>query len=251
MTRPEGWRLVRYSLSFWGVWPAWVMVASQWDVLRQAGIQPDWNLSFLTAGGTLAIYALDHFTEARTQSHLGLRHFGHPVMHLLLGLSTLFLLGLGLWNLDPMRLYWLFALSLSGLAYLLTTWGKIPYLPLLKEVLGAWCFTSLIWIPFGLPLHTSLPAIFLLGFANFLLASRQDTTRDVGNAIPSFSQNQPRTALWLARCAATGACLFFALSQPAAPLTFCALAHLAISFSKKIPVDAAFFPLLAVPFLLA
>lgn len=242
------WRGLIQWLSFWGAWPALLMVLCQWEVARflQVPLTPD--VWWLTFAGTLAIYGLDRGVERHIQASLAPHHMAPAHFHRLMAIIVAGVLILGLVQIQWAHLPWFMVLGLSGAAYLWVTWGQWAAFPLLKEILGAWCFTFLVWGSFTYQFSGSLTAFFCMGLANFLLSSVQDTPRDTVNQVTSFALVFPRLALWLGRLLAlVSAGLFFYFMGPG-PFALCALTHAFFPVKSKRSVDWAFLPILTMWF---
>jgi len=236
------------AAAHWGMWPATVMVLSQWQAALLLGLTVPTYLSALTLAGTLTVYGADRWLERRSLSKLEARHrtwfaFDLPIIMVILVLTYF-----AIPRLTATDLSWLALLALAGSLYLLATVGRLPRLPLLKECIGAFCFTLLVWGRFQ-PRHVPLTlAFFALGLANFLFSSHGDRHRDAANQIPSLSVISPTLNLVLARCAALIAAVVFWVVGPLnATFPFIALALLVWPAKTKTSVDLTFLPLLALP----
>ena len=157
------------------------MVLCQWEAYYLAGEDLPIGLVCITLAGTMAIYGTDHWAERGFQKHLSHRHYSHKLLDLLIiaAVASLGIAGLVHWS--DFGVSWILILGLSGGAYLLTTWGKWFYLPGFKEILGAWCFTFLVWGTLDRKIDGLQVAFFSMGIANFLHSSYQDRHRDHAN----------------------------------------------------------------------
>lgn len=224
------------------------MVFCQWEVTRLFNLPLSAGLFGLTFGGTLCVYGLDHLVESHTQTRLSNRHTATPLVHVLCVLLAMGSFSVGLVYWQPSHLFWLGVLALSGCFYLLTTWSIVPYVPGLKELTGAWCFTFLIWGAFSVGQWTLWIAFFLLGFANFLISGLQDQERDQANRVGSLALQNLRLTQIAARAAALSATLLFTWRLGLSPFTLCAGLHLVLPYQSRTSIDTGFIPLLLTPF---
>ncbi len=64
------------AVAHWGMWPAAVMVLSQWQAARLVGTPVPAYLSAITLAGTLTVYGADRWLERRSLTRLADRHRG-------------------------------------------------------------------------------------------------------------------------------------------------------------------------------
>lgn len=226
------------------------MVLCQWEAYRLSQQAIPLGLVYITLAGTMAIYGTDHWAERGFQSVLSSRHHSHWPLDFI-ALVAIVILGIsGLKHLGLVGFSWLAILGLSGSVYLLTTWGKAFDIPCFKELLGAWCFTYLVWGMLDGGIDALRLAFFSMGLANFLHSNYQDRARDHENHLPSFAYDRPVIVRFLAKTFALFSAALFALNAGFSPLTFCAIFHFFWPFKNKASIDWAFLPMLATPFFL-
>lgn len=206
----------------------------------------------IVACGSAGIYGLDRFLEANFQSHLGQRHRIPIGLHalMLLLVAAGFVAGL-LWA-SAVPWWWLGLLALLGLAYLLITIPLVPTFPGLKELLGAVCWTTVVYGPHAWPSTwvgvAALIGLLLLGFSNFAWASHQDFERDAGNGVVTFSQLDPKLNIEMARITAALSIVAFAFTG-SSPNVFQAVALLHGAWQETrrcYSIDWCFLPLVVV-----
>ena len=238
------------GLRAWGLWPCAVMALSQIAAARALGYSFPLPVLLLTLSGTATMYGADRFLERHRQKEIADRHRRVPlwdqVFMVLIVLAGLPILP----HLSAKIVIWLAVLGTSGAVYLAVTVRLLPVPPMVKEFLGAFCFTCLVW---GLLPLEPLPvgAFFLLGAANFLLSSHADCERDAANGLRSLATVWPALNLWLARMlalVATGLFLYRFGDGIGAGMVFVliAAAHALWPRRKMSHIDLAFCPLLLI-----
>lgn len=234
------------SLRVWGLWPCWIMISSQWVAAWSQNRVFPWRVTLLTLAGTASMYGADRMLERRHQVSTALRHQRVPFWDGFFILIILLLVLPILPHLTRELLIWLLVLGLAGAAYLLVT-VRLVLVPILtKELLGAFCFTYLVW---GiLPLDPgTLCAFYLLSIANFLWSSDADRIRDQANQLKSMACSFPALNRALARVSAlSAALLFFLLQGHNALFAWVALAHALWPKPKSPFIDLAFAPLVLI-----
>ena len=222
------------------------MVLCQVEAARLKEVVYPPHLGLLSFTGTLAIYGLDRWVECQHVSVLESRHRGSTWS---VWLFTVFLSGSVFFltpKLDVALVAWLGSLGGLGLLYLAITASCLPSFPTLKELLGAFCFTYLVWGPFS-PVRLDI-AFFLLGISNFLWSSDQDRKRDHLNGVRSLALKAPHLNLGLARLLALAAALLFfkqwSMQTPFFPM---AILHALWPHRRELSIDWAFIPLLWIP----
>jgi len=234
------------GLSTWGLWPALVMTLSQWEAAHLLHVDMPRHLILITLSGVFSIYGADRFLERKLQAFTEARHRGHLVVN---SLFLILIPGVALWvapQLTLPDLIWICILGIAGVCYLLATLNIMIGGGFLKEFLGAFCFTFLVWG--RLPLELGyLVAFGLMGLSNFLWSGYQDMPRDRANGVPSFALKKPGLNLLAARLSAMVATvLFLALSGVTSAFFWVSLLHAFWPRKEQAPVDLAFIPLIVV-----
>jgi len=210
-----------------GVLPALLMVALQYCLANHTGNEMAPTVAWVTFGGTMTIYSLDHFLESWSGLRVERRH--HISRTFLLGVMAFFLVVLFKFMVPLLSsgfptdflildthqfdvLTWFSALSAGGLAYLAITSGRVRAFPALKEGLGACLFYILVCGLVDLEFRTSV-AFILMGFSNFVWSGFTDRERDRFNHITSLANVHPKFATSLARGAALTALLLFLILE--------------------------------------
>ncbi|MDJ0840953.1 MAG: hypothetical protein QNK37_30865 [Acidobacteriota bacterium] len=222
------------------------MVLSQQEAARIIGLSVPVHIVTMTGAGTLFVYGVDRWLERRELRQLADRHHRHPVLNALFVFVIVILTVYSLPRLHLRDLFWLIILGVLGLLYLLTTVGRLPALPLLKEVLGAGCFAVLILGHFEYVPPSVITAVGFTGLANFLWSSHQDRQRDAANGIRGLAVRYPILNIWLARGYAVTALVFFSLAMPRSLFGLVALFLLVWPKHARLSVDVTFLPLIAV-----
>ena len=222
------------------------MVLAQMEAAALAGREYPRHVMLWTVAGTLSIYGMDRLTERRNLTFTAMRHRVQHRSGILVAALIATCAVAALTQTGPRELLWLAALGFSGVAYLALTVNALRGWPLLKEVLGAWCFTCLVWGMLADRIDSAVMGVFLLGLSNFCWSSRQDRVRDQKNGIASFAVRAPGANLVLARLGALLAAVLFQFSSGwIQPFFWTALLHAAWPAREDYPIDLAFLPLVA------
>lgn len=233
------------ALAAWGVWPACVMVLCQMEAASACGEYYPLAIAAVTAAGTLGIYFADRAVERYLLQNLSERHRPTP-LDAFFPFVILALLLVAYPDRDQIGYAWVGMLGSLGLAYVLITAHVVSTPPLLKELLGGWIFSFLVfdWIP-GQDILMVL-AFLPLATANFMLASHQDRERDLANGLHSLAVRSPLVNQMLARILAMfTAGFFFEYMGLSSLFGWVAITHAGWPSNRH--VDLAFLPLLAAP----
>ncbi len=234
------------GLSTWGLWPGLVMVLCQLEAALLLGDAFPKHLVFLTFSGVFAIYGLDRFLERHFQEETEARHQGHRLLNMVFLILIPVLAAIALIDLGKIDLVWLAILGLAGFMYLMATLNVIHGFAPVKELLGVFCFTFLVWgrLPFD-PLY--MIAFSLMGFSNFLWSGHQDKARDKINGVPSLALLRPGLNLAFARlCAMAAAGVFLGRHGLDSAFFWVSVLHGFWPVGEEFAIDFAFMPLLAV-----
>ena len=236
------------GLRCWGLWPAIVMALCRIEAALAANAMPEVRPTAMAFFGTLTVYGADRWLERRRLPNTAERHFSPLWMN---GLFIVAIFVFGLSQLGYVRggdWLWLLILGIGGALYLAVTVRLLPNAPFVKEMLGAFCFTYLIWGNQPAAETVLVVAFYATGLANFLLAGYQDRVRDATNRMNGTAIRWPRATVPIARglaLAAAIAALWW--TRGLSTLGWMALAHAAWPVDGKHSIDGAFFPLLATP----
>ena len=234
------------GLRVWGIWPCAVMILSQQTAAHAMDRSFPLAISLLTFSGTAAMYGADRFLERLRQKQIADRHrrvpFWDGVFVVCIFLAALPVIP----QLSSEILSWLAVLGVAGAFYLAVTVRLLRPPLLLKELLGAFCFSCLVW---GLLPLALLPicAFYMMATANFMLSSHADRQRDAANGLHSLAISHEMVNLWLARfLSIAGASLFFWHFGWTMLFGWVALAHGLWPAGKTDRIDLAFIPLLGI-----
>ena len=224
------------------------MVLAQWEAARLVGSFVPRAVIYATVAGTLSIYGADRFLERKRMCHTAIRHHAPLVMELI---SVLFIASATLAALPRFggrEWIWFSVLGAAGALYLAVTVDVVRALPAVKEILGAFCFTYLVWgmLPRK---HVFLAFFFMMGLSNFLWSGHQDRERDRKNGLRSLALTAPCLNCRLGRLSALFAGVgFLATAGFSSPFFWVSAIHGLWPFPEKRAIDLAFLPLTLVVF---
>jgi len=205
------------------------------------GRLPQPTVSWVTLAGCLLIFAADRLAQSRVYHHRALRHQLSSRAQSLLVLVLLLHFVASLSLLDRDHWPWLAMLGVAGAGYIGVSANRIPSFPGFKEVLGACCFTLVVWGVWPDASWGLWSSFFMLALSNLTWSSWHDRIRDANNRHRTCATRYPRTTRIIARVAAAMSLPLWWLSSHPVWL-ICSLLHLCWVPQKR-HIDLAFLPL--------